>query len=170
MGYLFDSDDILDGEYIEKTLKSIATCDMAQDVIFNSVVMIDEEGIPFDDGFRLERLPNKISTIIAHPFTGATLVIGREAFIRVGGYNWHGYAEDYELTLRLMRTPHNVNIMRNPKAIYFYRQHVDTMSGSSIKKILGVRDVQLHHARAGSYFMYIGSMISQLRIIKERFS
>lgn len=166
----FDADDALDRAYIKETLKVIATCDVTREIVFNVVVMTDEKGTPFDDGFRLERLPDRISTIIAHPFTGATLVIGRETFIAAGGYDWQGYAEDYELTLRLMGAPHNLRIVRNPQSIYLYRQHADTMSGSSIRKIEGVRDVQLHHARTGNPLMYFGVMISRLRLLKERFS
>lgn len=166
----FDSDDALSHTYIEETLKAVAACDSTRDIIFNAVVMMDEKGTPFDDGFRLERLPDRLSTIIAHPFTGATLVIGRETFIRVGGYNWQGYAEDYELTLRLMRSPQNLKIVRNMKAIYLYRQHADTMSGSNIKKVQGVRDVQLYHAKNGSPSMYLGVALSQIRILKERFA
>lgn len=166
----FDSDDALDRAYIEETLRVVATCDTTRDIVFNAVVMMDETGKPFDDGFRLERLPNRISTIIAHPFTGATLVIGRETFVAAGGYDWQGYAEDYELTLRLMRPPHNLRIVRNRQSIYLYRQHADTMSGSSVQKIEGVRDVQLHHARAGNPLMYLGVLISRLRLLKERLS
>ncbi len=166
----FDSDDALDRAYIEQTLRAVAMCDVTRDIVFNVVVMMDEKGNPFDDGFRLERLPSRISTIIAHPFTGATLVIGRKTFVLARGYEWQGYAEDYELTLRLMRSPHNLRIVRNPQSIYLYRQHADTMSGSSIKKIEGVRDVQLHHARKGNPLMYIGVLISRLRLLKERFS
>lgn len=162
----FDSDDLLDPDYLRETLAAVR--DAGDDrIFFNRIRMIDESGDILPDRFRLEKLPDFLSVRLAHPFTGATIVIRRSVFLSEGGYRWKGYAEDYDLTLRLIFSPQRFRLSRNDRAFYLYRQHGDTMSGDRRKKILGVRDVQRHHARTGHPSMYLGVAASWLRLLRS---
>lgn len=163
----FDSDDLMAPDYLKETLAAIAHA-KPFDIFFNRVRMIDTNGRTLPDRFRLERLPNMVSLALAHPFTGATLVIRRTVFLAEGGYQWRGYAEDYDLSLRLFFSPQRLRFKRNPAAAYLYRQHDDTMSADNSQKIIGVRAVQLHHARSGRPILYVGALASSLRLLLKR--
>ena len=162
----FDSDDLLDPDYLKETIAAVQNA-AADTIFFNRVRMIDERDAVLPPLFHLENLPDFLSLRLAHPFTGATIVIKRSAFLAEGGYRWSGYAEDYDLTLRLAFSRSHFRIRRNDKAFYLYRQHPDTMSGNKREKIRGVRNVQLHHARAGYPSMYLGVVASSLRLLRN---
>ncbi len=162
----FDSDDLLDPDYLRETTAVLRRASDNQ-IFFNRIRMIDEDGGVLPDRFRLENLPDFLSVRLAHPFTGATIVIRRSDFLAETGYRWKGYAEDYDLTLRLTFSKRRFRLARNDRAFYLYRQHGDTMSGDRREKVLGVRDVQLHHARSGHPSMYLGVAVSSLRLLRS---
>ena len=164
----FDSDDLLSSSYIGATLDA-ADRHPTDDFFFNTTAMVADSGELMADWTpALKRYPDSLALRIAHPYTGATLVIRSELFRRVGGYQWTGYAEDYELTLRLVFEHGRRQMpLRNLDAVYFYRQHGDTMSGDVRKKIEGVRAVQLHHLRMHRrWSMLLGVVASTLRLAR----
>lgn len=167
----FDSDDLLDPTYVAETLAAIEA-PQARDgmpFFFNATSMISEQGETMQDWRpALGRIPDALALRLAHPYTGATLVVRTALFQEMGGYCWSGYAEDYELTLRLFFGPagrHSPH--RHAGAIYRYRQHGDTMSGSLRGKIRGVRAVQWHYLRHhGRLSMLLGVLASTLRLAR----
>jgi hypothetical protein len=99
-----------------------------------------------------------------HPFTGATLVIRRDVFVSLNGYKWGGYAEDYELSIRLQRFLGSATFLENN--YYIYRIHSGAMSGSQVRKIFGVLQVQLHALLSGSGTRYLaGIFLSTFRLL-----
>lgn len=163
----FDSDDLLDAQYVASTL-AWTERHAPQEFFFNTTAMIAENGELMADWTpALKRYPDSIALRLAHPYTGATLVIRSELFRRAGGYQWKGYAEDYELTLRLVFEHAGRTVpLRNSGAIYLYRQHGDTMSGNLRKKIEGVRAVQWHHLlNHRRWSMLLGVFVSTLRLV-----
>jgi glycosyltransferase involved in cell wall biosynthesis len=163
----FDSDDLLDTQYVAATLAGIER-HAEEAFFFNTTAMIAENGELMADWIpALQRYPDSVALRLAHPYTGATLVIRSDLFRHAGGYCWKGYAEDYELTLRLVFGHAGRTVpSRNLDAIYLYRQHGDTMSGNVRKKIEGVRAVQLHHLlRHRRWSMLLGVFVSTLRLV-----
>lgn len=164
----FDSDDLLDPQYVAATLAAIER-QAKQDFFFNTTAMIAEDGALMADWVpALQRCPDPLALRLAHPYTGATLVIRSMLFRRMGGYQWQGYAEDYELTLRLVFEHGRRHApVRNSGAVYLYRQHGDTMSGNLRKKIQGVRAVQRHHFWTHRrWSMALGILVSTLRLVR----
>lgn len=167
----FDSDDMMDPAYVQETISCINRDEYhpgGRTFFFNTVAMVDEDGQTIANSSpRLVRFPHKLALRLGHPYTGATLVIRTEVLMLMGGYDWSGYAEDYDLTLRLVcdcdggRAP-----SINDRAIYLYRQHGNTMSGSLRSKIVGVRAVQLAHLlKHRRWSMTIGVAVSTLRLV-----
>lgn len=168
----FDSDDLLDSNYTKNTIAFVEKHPNTN-FFFNSPLMISESGIPIPEWApRLRRIPARLALRIAHPYTGATLVIRKSLFSEIRGYQWAGYAEDYELSLRLIhKHPKNNPIYQNTDAIYYYRQHQATMSGNLIHKIRGLRAVQFHHFLAHKKpSMLIGILVSTARFYLTKFS
>jgi glycosyltransferase involved in cell wall biosynthesis len=163
----FDNDDLLDIDYIGEIETLIARVPH-RTVIFAKAVFMTAEGAVLPWRWRLENLPPTIGCLIAHPFTGATMVIPKELFVIIGGYKWNGYAEDYHLTLRILYSKPPIGIIRAPKAYYYYRQHANTMSGDVIKKIRGVREVQIYFARRGYIWLWVGVLASGVRLLLRR--
>lgn len=164
----FDSDDLLDARYVAATL-AFTGRPAAGAFFFNTTAMVAESGELMADWTpALQRYPDALALRLAHPYTGATLVIRSELFRHIGGYQWQGYAEDYELTLRLVfQQPHRQAPARNPEAVYLYRQHGDTMSGNARKKVEGVRAVQMHHLLTHRrWSMLLGVLASTLRLAR----
>lgn len=166
----FDADDLLGPAYVRET---IACTDREEyrlggrPFFFNTAAMIDEDGQPMGNWSpALGRFPPGLALRLAHPYTGATLVIRTEVLVRMGGYNWSDYAEDYDLTLRLVFDQNGgLTPSINDRAIYRYRQHRNTMSGNLRHKIAGVRAVQLVHLlQHRRWSMAIGVAASTLRL------
>lgn len=165
----FDSDDLLDAAYVAETLAATERSGAAG-FFYNTTAMITAAGEPMTGWTpALQRYPDGVALRLAHPYTGATLVIRRALFRQAGGYRWKGYAEDYELTLRLVFDHAGRPPARNARAVYLYRQHGDTMSGDMRKKIEGVRAVQVHHLLAHRrWSMLLGVLASTLRLARLR--
>lgn len=162
----FDSDDLLDSSYIKNTIAFIKN-NTNIDFFFNTPLMVLESGAPIHAWIpRLRRIPPRLALRIAHPYTGATLVIRKGLFCEMRGYQWPGYAEDYDFSLRLIhKHPKLSSIHQNREAIYYYRKHPATMSGDISNKIRGLRAVQAHHLIAHKKpSMLIGILISTARL------
>lgn len=174
----FDADDVLPANYVEQTLARIAFQEQVADAggerscpfFFNAVRMISSEGEEMADWKpALGRFPDWLALRLAHPYTGATLVIERSRFLEVGGYDREGYAEDYDLSLRLILDARFGLPTINRSAVYLYRQHGDTMSGDLAKKIIGVREVQWHHVRRyGRWSLLAGIVASTVRLLRAK--
>jgi glycosyltransferase involved in cell wall biosynthesis len=165
----FDSDDMLNVNYVNKTIEYILKkCEI--NYFYNTILTMSENGeINHAWVSKLSMLPTWLAIKIAHPYTGATLVIKKEYFKINGGYTWAGYAEDYDLSLKLYENNKNKKPSINLNSTYYYRQHVDTMSGNLRKKIIGIKSVQWHHVIFHkNYSMLLGVIASTARLIINR--
>lgn len=161
----FDADDLLERQYVERILGAIADGSLSgQAYGFSATRNIGPADEPLSASLsaRMTKEPNR-SLWFKHPFTGATLVIRRADFIRIGGYKWSGYAEDYELSVRLRQQFGPAKYLGDNR--YVYRLHGAAMSSSARKKAQGVMHIQLHAFLGGKGARYAaGALISLSRV------
>lgn len=161
----FDADDLLERTYVERQLEAIASGLLNGNAYaFSATKNVGpaDEPIGASLSARMTREPNR-TLWFKHPFTGATLLIRREHMISIGGYKWSGYAEDYELSVRLReRFGPAVYLGDNH---YIYRLHGAAMSSSVKKKARGVMHIQLHAVVGGKGPRYAaGALVSMCRL------
>lgn len=171
----FDSDDLIDKNYVNNTINFIRNIDFKiKDfkLFFNEIKFIDQNSIKMPNKKPiLEKIPIPIALRLAHPFTGATIVIQKDFFLEAGGYNWRGYGEDYELSTRLYFDFCANMSNKNKESIYLYRQHGGTMSSDRNKKILGVIDIQVNRLLVHKQFSFMfGIAISMARLLISKLS
>ncbi len=162
----FDSDDILERSYVQRLLSEISTGTLRKEVYaYSGTKNIDAASNPLPPSLsaRLSKQPNA-ALWYKHPFTGATLLIPRDKFIQVGGYKWGGYAEDYELSIRL-RSKFGAPAFFQDNC-YIYRLHGNAMSSGKKNKIIGVLAIQSYAFISGKGAAYAAGMfVSAIRLI-----
>lgn len=158
----FDADDLIERSYVTAILAAIRAGRLAGERYgYSATRNIGPSDEPLAPGLaaRLTGEPNR-ALWYKHPFTGATLVIARENFIKVGGYKWAGYAEDYELSIRLRKQFGHATYL--PDNHYLYRLHGNAMSSSLRNKARGVMLIQIHALLAGRGAAYAGGAVLNL--------
>lgn len=162
----FDSDDILERSYVQRLLSEISVGMLRKETYaYSGTKNIDSAGNPLLASLaaRLSKKPNS-ALWYKHPFTGATLVIPRDKFILIGGYKWGGYAEDYELSIRLRSNFGKPTLFQDN--FYIYRLHGNAMSSGTKNKILGVLAIQSYAFISGKGTLYAaGMVVSTMRLL-----
>ncbi len=164
----FDTDDVLERGYVQGLLGAIESAQQQRrPCFFNGTAFIDADSRPLGVPRSAPHRHPALALALRHPFTGATLTIRRDAFIALGGYKWGGYAEDYELSIRLVQR-HGLPQVHHANH-YRYRLHGAAMSGNGRAKIAGVLAVQLHAAVSGRGRRYwLGAGVSVARLAVAR--
>lgn len=85
---------------------------------------------------------------VESPFVHPSIMVRRDLIVQAGGYRDCGWAEDYDLWLRLAES--GTHFARLPLALFFWRDHPGRATRSMSEYSLDAfRSCKLHHLRQG---------------------
>lgn len=85
---------------------------------------------------------------VESPFVHPSIMVRRQVMETVGGYREMGWAEDYDLWLRMAAA--GVHFARLPQTLFFWREHPQRATRtSSLYSLEAFRRCKLHHLRHG---------------------
>jgi glycosyltransferase involved in cell wall biosynthesis len=175
-----DADDI---SYIDRFEKQVKFLDNFSDVVLVGarIRLIDEASIPLQH--QPKPKPTEFIDIsnclywtcpIAHP----TVMFRKEVILKLGGYKFGYYGEDYDLWLRLIQSNYKINNLS--EVLLDYRVHSQQLSSTGFDKKISsaITTIMVHHLLLTSNFRFLkgvfmnsrlaSSLINLYRFLKRR--
>ena len=160
-----DADDI---SYIDRFEKQVEYLDSFSDVVLvgTRVRLIDDLSIPLKN--QPKPKPIEFNDILSYsfwtcPIAHPTVMFRKYEILKVGGYKFGYYGEDYDLWLRLIEANYKINNLSN--VLVDYRMHAQQLSSSGFDRKISsaIISVLVYHLFLTSNFKFIKGIFLNTR-------
>lgn len=161
-----DADDI---SYVDRLDKQVKFLDSFDDVVLvgTRIRLIDESSTPLQ--YQPKPKPTEFKDILNYsywtcPIAHPTVMFRKFDILKLGGYKFGYYGEDYDLWLRLIESNYKINNL--PEILVDYRMHSKQLSSIGFDKKISsaITSVMVYHLLLTSNFRFLKGIFMNSRL------